>query len=169
MNVVVEVGPQPSRATVYEGIVTRAVAIAMDIALVQVILFLIGVVAGLIIEAFGSVNLEGDIETILGAAAVWVVTFDLYCALFWSLTGQTPGMRALGIEVTTLTGERLSVRRSLVRLVGMFLAAVPLFAGYALILLRDDRRGLHDLLAGSVVRYAEGKRPPPLRGRKVVP
>ena len=166
MNVVVEVVPQPSRAAAYAGIVTRAVAIAMDIAIVQVILFAIGVVAGLIIEAFGNVNLSGDLETILGAAAVWFLAFDVYCATFWSLTGQTPGMRALGIEVTALTGERLSVRRSVVRLVGMFLAALPLFAGYLLILLRDDRRGLHDLLARSVVRYAERKRPPrPVRGR----
>ena len=169
MNVVVEVGPQPVRATVYAGAVTRVVAIAMDIAIVQVILFAIGVVAGLIIEAFGSVNLDGDVETIVGAAAVWLVAFDVYCTAFWSLTGQTPGMRALGIEVTALEGKRLSVRRSLVRLVGMFLAALPLFAGYVPILLRDDRRGLHDLLAGSVVRYTEEKRPPPLRGRKVVP
>ena len=35
---------------------------------------------------------------------------------------------------------------------------------YLPILLRDDRRGLHDLLARSVVQYAERKRPPrPLR------
>ena len=75
-------------------------------------------------------------------------------------------MRALGIDVTACDGTRLTVGRSLLRLVGMVLAAIPLFAGYLLILLRDDRRGLHDLLARSVVRYAEKKRPPrPLRGR----
>ena len=26
--------------------------------------------------------------------------------------------------------------------------------------MRDDRRGLHDLIAGTAVRYAERKRPP---------
>ena len=72
-------------------------------------------------------------------------------------------MRALGIEVTASTASGCGVRRSLVRLVGMVLAAMPLFAGYVPILLRDDRRGLHDLLAGSDVRYAEKKRRPPPR------
>ena len=90
----------------------------------------------------------------------------IYCTAFWSLTGQTPGMRVLGIEVSRVDGPRLGVRRSLVRLVGMLLAAIPLFLGYLPILLRDDRRGLHDLMAGSDVCYAEKKRPArPLRGR----
>jgi len=164
MNVAVEVIPQQSGSTAYAGIVTRAVACAMDVAVVQAIIFLIGVVVALIIEAFSSFNLDGDVETILGATAVWILAFGIYCVAFWSLTGQTPGMRALGIEVTRCTGERLPVRRAVLRFVGMFLAAVPLFAGFLPILLRDDRRGLHDLLARSVVQYAERKRPPrPLR------
>jgi uncharacterized RDD family membrane protein YckC len=153
-------------ATSYAGLVTRAVAFAADVAIVQAILFAIGVIVALIIEAFSSVNLEGDVQTILGATAVWIFTLGTYLATFWSLAEQTPGMRALGIEVTTCDGERLRLRRSLLRVVGMFLAALPLFAGYFLILVRDDRRGLHDLLARSVVRYAERKRPPrPFRGR----
>jgi uncharacterized RDD family membrane protein YckC len=165
MNVAAEVLSQPNRATAYGGIVTRAVGFAIDVAIVQIILFLIGVVVALIIGAFGNFNLEGDVQTILGAATAWALAFSIYCAAFWSLTGQTPGMRAMGIEVTACTGERLPPRRSLVRLVGMVLAAIPLFLGYLPILLRDDRRGLHDLLARSVVRYADEKRPPrPQRG-----
>ena len=160
MNVVAEVIPQPRPAAVHAGIVTRAVAFAIDVAIVQAILFLIGVVVALIIGAFSNFHLDGDAETILGAATAWILAFNIYFTAFWCLTGQTPGMRALGIEVTTCDGNRLSVKRSLLRLVGMVLAAIPLFAGYALILLRDDRRGLHDLLARSVVRYAEKKRPP---------
>jgi uncharacterized RDD family membrane protein YckC len=166
MNVVGEVFSPPRQATAYAGVVTRAVAFAMDVALVQAILFLIGIVVALIIEAFSTFNLDGDIETILGAVSVWILALGIYLASFWSLTGQTPGMRALGIDVAACDGNRLSVGRSLLRLIGMVLAAAPLFAGYLLILLRDDRRGVHDLLARSVVRYAEKKRPPrPFRGR----
>jgi uncharacterized RDD family membrane protein YckC len=165
MNAVAKVLPNASRATAYAGIVTRAVAFAIDIAVVQAILFFIGVVVALIVGAFSNFNLDGDIETILGAATIWALAFTIYCAAFWSLTGQTPGMRAMGIEVMTCTGELLTPRRSLLRLVGMVLAAIPLFLGYLPILLRDDRRGLHDRLARSVVRYADRKRPPrPRRG-----
>jgi uncharacterized RDD family membrane protein YckC len=164
MNVAAEVLPSAGR-TSYGGIVTRAVGFAVDVGVVQVILFLIGVVVALIVGAFGNFNVDGDVETILGAAAVWAFAFSIYCASFWSLTGQTPGMRAMGIEVMTCGGERLSPRRSLLRLVGMVLAAIPLFLGYLPILLRDDRRGLHDLLARTVVRYADDKRPArPQRG-----
>jgi uncharacterized RDD family membrane protein YckC len=165
VTVAVEAGALPARPIAYAGIVTRAVAFAMDVAIVQTILFLIGVVVALIIGAFSNFNLDGDVETILGAATAWILAFGIYCTAFWSLTGQTPGMRALGIEVTDAEGARLRTRRSIVRLVGMALAAIPLFLGYLPILLRDDRRGLHDLMAGSVVSYAEKKRPPrPLRG-----
>ncbi len=153
--------------TAYAGLVTRAVAFAADVAIVQAILFAIGVVVALIIGAFSNFNLDGNVETILGAAAGWFTALGLYLVSFWSLTEQTPGMRALGIEVTSCAGERLSLRRSLMRLVGMVLAALPLFAGYFLILLRNDRRGLHDLFARSIVRYAERKRPP--RPRKPAP
>lgn len=151
--------PYTPSVSVNAGIVTRAVAFAADVAIVQAILFAIGVVVALIIGAFSNFNLDGNVETILGATLAWFLALGVYLVSFWSLTEQTPGMRALGIEVTTCEGERLPLRRSVLRAIGMVLAALPLFAGYFLILFRDDRRGLHDLLARSVVRYAERKRP----------
>ena len=129
---------------------------------------LIGIVVALIIEAFSTFNLDGDVETILGAVGVWILALATYFTAFWALTGQTPGMRALGIDVTALR-RHAPVRAAV--------AAAPRRDGArracrsspatCLILLRDDRRGLHDLLARSVVRYAEEKRPArPLRGRR---
>ena len=48
---------------------------------------------------------------------------------------------------------RPSVGRSLVRLVGLVLAIVPLFAGFLPVLFNERRRGLPDFLAGTVVVY----------------
>jgi uncharacterized RDD family membrane protein YckC len=153
--------PQAGRASPYAGLVTRAVAFALDVAILQGIVFVIGVVVALIIEAFGNFAPDLDSETIVLGAAAWGLAAVVYCATFWALTGQTPGMRALGIEVRTTAGDLLKPRRSLLRLAGMIVAALPLFAGYYIpILMRDDRRGLHDLIAGTDVRYAERKRPP---------
>jgi uncharacterized RDD family membrane protein YckC len=42
------------------------------------------------------------------------------------------------------------------RFVGMIIAAIPLFAGYLMILVDDRRRGLHDRLAGTVVVFLSG-------------
>lgn len=150
-----------NRASPYAGLVTRAVAFAADVAIVQGIIFLIGVVIGLVVEAFSTFNPDFDSGTLAIGAVAWVLAFVVYCTAFWSLTGQTPGARALGIEVRTTAGDLPSPRRSLVRLAAMVPAALPLFAGFWLpILVRDDRRGLHDLIAGTDVRYTERKRPP---------
>ena len=88
-----------------------------------------------------------------------------YFVAFWSATGQTPGNRVMRIRVVTASGERVKPRRGVVRCVGLVLAALPLFAGYALILFDRQRRGLQDRLAGtvvveapSVVSFAEARR-----------
>jgi uncharacterized RDD family membrane protein YckC len=47
-----------------------------------------------------------------------------------------------------------------VRLIGLGLAIIPLFAGFLPVLVDDRRRGLHDFLAGTVVLHG-GIDPPP--------
>jgi uncharacterized RDD family membrane protein YckC len=41
------------------------------------------------------------------------------------------------------------------RLIGAILAAIPFFAGYLLILVDDRRRGLHDMIARTVVVHVQ--------------
>jgi uncharacterized RDD family membrane protein YckC len=153
-------GEVAGSAQPYGGAVTRATAFAIDIAIMQGILFVVGVIIGLIVKAFSNFTLSLDTGTVALAGATWLITFAIYFVSFWSLTGQTPGMRALGVKVTTLDGEILRPKRGLRRVFGMIVAAIPLFAGYFLILVQDKRRGLHDLIAGTVVRYTEDERPP---------
>jgi uncharacterized RDD family membrane protein YckC len=43
---------------------------------------------------------------------------------------------------------------------GLALAIIPLFAGFVPVLVDDRRRGLHDLLAGTVVLHATAEPPP---------
>ena len=54
-------------------------------------------------------------------------------------------------EVQTSDGGPISPRRGLVRCVGLFLAALPLFLGFVPILYDDRRRGFQDRFAGTVV------------------
>jgi uncharacterized RDD family membrane protein YckC len=134
--------------------VTRAVAFVIDAAIVNAIAFAIGASAGLALSVFG-VSLD-ELPTGVAAgvgAAGWLILNVAYFAGSWTLTGQTKGMRLMVIRVAGEDGERLSIWRGLRRLVGMVLAALPLFAGYLLILVDDRRRGLHDRLAGSVVLF----------------
>jgi uncharacterized RDD family membrane protein YckC len=145
----------------YAGVVTRAVAFVMDLLILNGILFGGALVVGLIIEAFGRFSIELDLGGALLAGAVWSLAFAIYFISWWSLMGQTPGMRALGIRVVVVTGDRLPARRGLLRLIGMAIAALPFFAGYLLILVRDRRQGLHDLIARTLVVHVERDRPRP--------
>ena len=74
-----------------------------------------------------------------------------YFVMFWATTGQTPGNRAMRICVRTTSGGRLRPRTAILRFAGLTLAALPLFAGFLMILVDDRRRGLHDRLARTVV------------------
>jgi len=166
---VISTDANQARGRPYAGIVTRAVAFAADLLVLNGLLFAAALVVGLIIEAFGKLSIHLDLGSALLAGAVWVLAFTAYMTSSWSLTGQTPGMRALGIKVLSTDGELLRPRRGIVRVVGMALAAIPFFAGYLLILVRDRREGLHDLMARSVVVYVERERPMPAYRRTNVP
>ena len=100
---------------------------------------------------------------VLNVYLLWVVG---YFVTFWATTGQTPGSRALRLRVRAAGGERLRPRRALLRFVGLTLAALPLFAGFLMILVDDRRRGLHDRLARTVV--VEDAREEPV-GRRPAP
>ena len=60
-------------------------------------------------------------------------------------------MRVMRLRVTGRSGDAPSPWRSLVRLVGLALAIIPLFAGFLPVLVDDRRRALQDYLAGTTV------------------
>ena len=78
-----------------------------------------------------------------------------YFVFFWSSVETSPGMHLLGLRVRRPSGERPSVGRSIVRVIGTLISIIPLFAGYIPVLFDARRRGLPDYLAGTEVVYAE--------------
>ena len=85
----------------------------------------------------------------------WILIAGGYFVLFWSSAGQTPGMRLFRLRVHNAEGAAPSVGRSIVRMVGLVLAIVPLFIGFVPVLFDKRRRGLPDFLAGTVVKYED--------------
>ncbi len=141
--------------TDYQGLVTRAIAFAIDAAIINLIALVVGVGVGL---ALSILSISDTAQTVLLACggAAFVVWTVAYFAVFWSTTGQTPGNRLMRIRVCGAEDRAvLSLRRSLVRFGALLLAALPLFAGFLTVLVDDRRRGLHDMLAGTVVVGAE--------------
>jgi len=136
----------------YGGIVTRAIALATDAALTIVIFMSVVGVAALVTSLVGGLRPAWLAGALLGSG--WLLVVGTYFVVFWSAAGQTPGMRLLRIRILG-PGESLSVSRSVVRFIGLLLAIIPLFAGFVPVLFTKRRRGLPDLLAGTVVVYTD--------------
>jgi hypothetical protein len=80
-----------------------------------------------------------------------------YLVVFWTVAGQTPGMRAMGLRLVVGRDgtQPPGVGRALLRVVGLVIAIVPFFAGFLPILFDRRRRAIQDMLAGTAVRVDE--------------
>jgi uncharacterized RDD family membrane protein YckC len=145
------VATAPNRLTAaYGGLVTRGLALAFDALVANAIVLVLGALIGLVTSLVGG-DLHPEWLAALLAAAGWALLVGGYFVLFWSATGQTPGMRLMRLQVMTYHGERVHVFRALIRLGGLVLAIIPLFAGFLPVLFDDRRRALPDFLARTVV------------------
>jgi len=145
-----DLAPAVTPAPGYVGLLTRAIAFGFDAALVNGVAI---VTAAIVTLTFSIVTIPEELRTIAKAvgAAVYVLWIVGYFVFFWATTGQTPGSRVMHIRVVPATGDRLRPRRGVLRFIGLTLAAIPLFAGFLMILFDDRRRGLHDRLARTLV------------------
>jgi pimeloyl-ACP methyl ester carboxylesterase/uncharacterized RDD family membrane protein YckC len=135
----------------FAGACTRGIALAVDAALANLIFLALSAGIALITSLVGSSFGSTPIRAV--SAAAWLIVVTTYFVGFWSSTGQTPGMRLLGLRVVTRAGLPPSPSRSLLRLVGLALAIAPLLLGFLPVFFDSSRRALQDFLAGTLVVY----------------
>jgi uncharacterized RDD family membrane protein YckC len=146
---------RPARPlTPYGGIVTRGIALVTDIALAQIGFLAGAAVVAIIASLVGGLRPDWLASTIAGVG--WALAVGAYFVGFWTLVGQTPGMRAMRVRVRGSDGEPPGLGHSLLRLVGLVLAIIPFGAGFIPVLFDGRRRGLQDFLGGTVVLYDGG-------------
>jgi uncharacterized RDD family membrane protein YckC len=137
------------------GLVTRALAAAVDLALIGVVN---SIGSGVLAAVVPAVSGGSDGLSIWGALALGTLGFlvggSLFVA-FWSLVGQTPGMRLLSIRLDAGGTREIGLRRAVRRLLAIPLALLPAGLGFFAILLSPQRRGWHDRIAGTTVLYDE--------------
>jgi uncharacterized RDD family membrane protein YckC len=148
------------RSIPYAGLVSRTLAFTVDSLVLTAAIVVLGTVIGVAVSLLlpGDTQLHAGVAFVTAAIGAWWLLIGLYLVCFWTLAAQTPGMRLMRLQVTAVDGRRLGVGRALLRLVGMVLAALPLMAGYALILVDDRRQGLQDKLAQTLVLYVAEER-----------
>ena len=145
---------EPAVANDYAGLVTRAVALAIDAVIVEGSLLLIGGLLSLIAALVGGVEFNTAAKVI--TAAGWVLITAGYFVIGWSTAGQTIGMRVM--ELSVLTEHTLlppGFWRSVLRVILLALCILLLFIGFIPVLFNARRRGVHDMVARTVVLHVD--------------
>lgn len=129
------------------GLGVRALALLVDAA-----------VAGALSAAgawLGQVLAAADARTVLVGRAFdvsWqLVMVPAYFVLGHGTEGRTLGKRLFGLRVVDAGGAPIGYLHALGRQAAWTLAALPLGLGFLVAAFRRDRRGLHDLVAGTRV------------------
>jgi uncharacterized RDD family membrane protein YckC len=139
------------------GFISRALAYLIDGVFVNLGFTALVALVTLVDNAFGGSANGGSLVAVAVGSTAWVAMGSLYLVGFWSLAGQTPGMRFVGVR---LRGGRLPARRSVRRLFGLYLSVISFGIGFLGIVFREERRGWEDRFAGTEVVYDE-RRPEP--------
>jgi uncharacterized RDD family membrane protein YckC len=142
-----------SPAVAYGGLGARGIAFSIDMA-ISLIVFLLGAAVGAVVASLVGGFKPAWLAEVL-ASVGWFAVVAAYLVVFWTVTGQTPGMRVMHLHVVGRGGGPPNLWRSVLRLIGLVLAIVPLFAGFVPVLIDKRRRALQDFMAGTVVRVED--------------
>ena len=143
--------------TDHAGAISRALAFVIDGVFVNLGFTAAVAAATLAVNAFGGGGGDASGLAIAVGSTAWLAIGAVYLVGFWSLAGQTPGMRFLGIR---LSEGRLPPRRSFRRLIGLWLSVLTFGIGFLGIVFGAERRGWDDRMGKTDVVYDE-RRPAP--------
>lgn len=138
--------PAGSAQVAYGGFWIRLVAYIIDAILISVAYGVIGAAMGINI-------FNPDIENIDPTTnLVSLVIGWLYFSLMESSErGATIGKMAMGLRVVTSDYKRLSFLNATGRYFAKIISAIILCIGFIMIAFTDKKRGLHDMIAGTLV------------------
>jgi len=146
----------------YGGFWIRVVAAIIDGILVRVVVHPVAVILGIGGLTMGGLGLHGlrhgvGLPLLLfGSGVLAVLTIGaswLYEALMLSSSYQaTLGKMIFGMKVTDLNGNRLSFAHATGRHFAKYLSGMILGIGYIMVGLSERKQGLHDMIAGTLVR-----------------
>lgn len=121
---------------------------------------ILGVSVPLLIAIYGWVYLQHAMSGTSAGTADMVISWlwpALFSIAFWLYKQATPGKLAIGARVVDAkTGGPITPVQSVVRYLGYFVSAIPLFLGLIWVGLDPKKQGWHDKMAGTVVVRPKG-------------
>lgn len=138
------------------GLAPRALAMGIDAVLLALVSAL------LMWLVYGKPVARWDDLRPASVAINWLLPLAL-CLLFWTWQGATPGKLVAGVQVVDArSGGRPTLLQALLRWLGYFVSALPLFAGFWWARVDAEGRTWHDRLSRTAVQRS---RPAPADGR----
>ena len=147
--------PKRSQATSRVGFFTRVLALGIDALIVNFSLVLLAAAVSALGNALGITSDGVNPSLFAVGASIWFIFSSLYLYVFWSLSGQTPGMRFLDIRIEKDGDHRIGSRAARRRLLGFWLSALALGIPFLGVLIRVDRRGFLDRMGDTVVYFID--------------
>jgi uncharacterized RDD family membrane protein YckC len=137
----------------YAGIATRLAAFVIDLVVILVLFDILGTTVQFVVSTVTGSNWQVSNSPFGGALSLGIWAF-LYCTYPVAAGGRTLGMAIAGLRVVRPDGSRVGWSGAVVRILALPLSFLTLGVGFLLIILRQDRRALQDLIAGTAVVYA---------------
>jgi uncharacterized RDD family membrane protein YckC len=146
--------PKTAQPAGYGGFWIRVVAYIIDAILLNIVFGVVAAIVGinLIPADPAKMDPEAMVSQMGGLQLVAVVVTWLYFALMESSArGATVGKMVVGLRVVDESGNRISFLRATGRFFSKIVSAVILMIGFLMIAFTDRKRGLHDMMAGTLV------------------
>lgn len=105
-------------------------------------------------------NIGATLNMILWSFYFIVITliFFLYYIYFFTVYGASPGKMLFGLKVVDYkTGRNITMRQSFLRAIGYLISGLPAYLGMIWILFNNEKRGWHDMIAGTIMTYSRKK------------
>ncbi|MBV8189128.1 MAG: RDD family protein [Alphaproteobacteria bacterium] len=139
--------PAGAAQVAYGGFWIRLVAYIIDAIILGIVGAILGAIFGISMMSASDIDHYDPTINIVSLVIAW-----LYFALFESSArGATPGKMALGLRVVTGDGQRLSFLNATGRYFAKFISAIILCIGFIMIGFTERKRGLHDMMANTLV------------------
>ena len=143
------------------GFFSRFQAFVLDLIILGLAELVASSFTQMVLTFFRFTGLSAALERVVSNTTVDSVLLALfvssYFILSWTLVGFTPGKAILGLKVEQTGGARISFWRALLRFVGYWISALPLFLGFLWVIWDSDREGWHDKIASTRVLYTPKK------------
>ena len=136
--------PASAQSVSYGGFWLRVIAYILDAIVLSLVTAIVAGVTGKSLASAGSFD---PTLNVVSLAIGW-----LYFSLLESSErGATLGKMAVGLRVVTSDGQRLSFLNATGRYFSKFVSAIIICIGFIMVAFTDRKRGLHDMMAGTLV------------------